>query len=93
MRRRTRSPRSSWACSTQTHVPRGDKMDVYAREVVPHLWFVDPLARTLEAYRLEAQRWARLGTRRDEARVRAEPFDAFELELAALWVAGAGESA
>jgi Uma2 family endonuclease len=80
-----------WVCEvisprTQS-IDRGDKMDVYAREVIPHLWFVDPLARTLEAYRLEAQRWVRLGTWRDEARVRAEPFDALELELAALWVA------
>jgi hypothetical protein len=29
--------------------------------------------------------WRTLGVFRDDARVRAEPFEAFELELAALW--------
>jgi Uma2 family endonuclease len=67
---------------------RGEKMDVYAREGVRHLWFVDPLAKTLEVYRLEAARWVRIGTWRDDARVGVEPFEAFELELSALWIEG-----
>src|SRR5262249_9141538 len=44
-----------WVCevlspSTQA-LDRSDKMDVYARERVRHLWFVEPSARTLEIYR------------------------------------------
>jgi Uma2 family endonuclease len=78
-----------WVCevvspSTQAF-DRGDKMDVYARERVRHAWLVDPLAKLLEAWRLEGDKWLRLGTRRGDARVRAEPFEAVELELRALW--------
>lgn len=66
-------------------------MKIYARERVSHLWFVDPIARTLEVFKLVAQKktkrarkpstWNLLGVWRDDARVRAEPFDAIELEL------------
>jgi len=78
-----------WVCevispSTQAF-DRGDKMDVYARERVRHAWLVDPLAKLLEAWRLEGDKWLRLGTWRGDARVGAEPFDAVELELGALW--------
>jgi Uma2 family endonuclease len=66
-------------------VDRAEKMPIYARERVPHLWLVDPIARTLEAFHLENDRWTLLGTWRDDARVRAEPFTELELELASLW--------
>jgi hypothetical protein len=60
-------------------------MPLYAQAGVHHLWFVDPLARTLEAFALEAGAWRVLGAWRGEARVRVDPLDAMELELAALW--------
>jgi hypothetical protein len=41
--------------------------------------------RTLEVLELEGTTWRILGTYQDEDRVRARPFDAFELELAVLW--------
>ena len=79
-----------WICevlsrSTQA-LDRADKMTIYAREGVRHAWLVDPIARTLEVYRLQGSEWLRVGTWRDDAAVRAEPFDAIELELAALWI-------
>ena len=78
-----------WVCevlSASTEATdRADKMPLYALEKVRHLWLVDPLTRTLETYRLEGDRWTLLATWRDDAVVRAEPFDAIELELAALW--------
>jgi Uma2 family endonuclease len=64
---------------------RADKMPIYAGLGVPHVWLVDPLARTLEVYRLETQHYSVLGTWSGDALVRADPFDAIELELAALW--------
>ncbi len=60
-------------------------MDVYAREGVRHLWLVDPLARMLEVYRLEGERWLLLGTHEGAMNVHAEPFKALALELGALW--------
>lgn len=78
-----------WLCevlspSTEA-VDRGDKMPIYAREGVRHLWLVDPLLRTLEVFRLDGETYRVLATFREDARVRAEPFDAIELDLAALW--------
>jgi Uma2 family endonuclease len=64
---------------------RVDKAGIYAREQVSFLWFVDPTARTLESHRLESGRWMRMGAWKDSDRVRAEPFDAIELELSELW--------
>ena len=78
-----------WVCevlspSTEAE-DRADKMPLYAQAGVRHLWFVDPLARTLEAFAFEAGVWRVVGTWRGEARVRVPPFDAMELEPAALW--------
>ncbi|MCU0255983.1 MAG: Uma2 family endonuclease, partial [Vicinamibacterales bacterium] len=52
---------------------------------VGHAWLVDPLARTLEVLRLEHGRWCLLDTHAGIVTVRAEPFEAIELELGALW--------
>jgi len=64
------------------------KMPAYAREKVSHLWLVDPVARTLQTHRLDEGRWTLSGTFTGNAPVRAQPFDALELALAALWADG-----
>jgi hypothetical protein len=58
---------------------------VRARERGSPAWLVDPLARTLEVLRREGSQWLIAGVHVDDARVRAEPFDAIELDLAVLW--------
>lgn len=78
-----------WICEvlslSTVATDRADKMPIYARAGVAHAWLVDPTARTLEAYRLESGAWRLVGTWRDDARARIEPFAAIELELSALW--------
>lgn len=78
-----------WVCEvlspSTTRLDRAEKLPLYARAEVRHVWLVDPLARSLEVLRLEGGRWLLLGTYTDAARVRAEPFEVFELELAVLW--------
>jgi Uma2 family endonuclease len=78
-----------WICevlspSTRA-VDRVEKLPIYAREHVAHAWLVDPLERLLEVFRLEGAQWLLVGTWHGDVSVRAEPFDAIELELAALW--------
>jgi Uma2 family endonuclease len=78
-----------WVCEivspgTQS-VDRVRKMAVYARERVPFAWLIDPLARTLEVFRLEGDAWMRIHASEGDAVVRADPFAAVELELAVLW--------
>ena len=48
----------------------------YARSGVRNVWLVDPIARTLEVLRLEREKYMVMATFADDARVRAEPFDA-----------------
>lgn len=50
-----------------------------------YAWLVDPHAQTLEVYRLENERWVLLSSHEGADKVRAEPFDAVEIELGALW--------
>ena len=65
---------------------RTDKLRIYAQALVGWSWIVDPLARTLEVLmRGDDGRWIVRAAHRDDARVRAEPFDAIELDLSILW--------
>lgn len=80
-----------WICevlsnSTESY-DRAEKMDVYAAVGVAYAWLLDAEHHTLEIYRLESGKWLRLGAWRDDAVVRAEPFDAIELPLGVLWEA------
>ena len=81
-----------WACEvvspTTAGADRGRKMRIYARESVGHLWLVDPLAKTLEVYRLQGTQWVVVSTHTGSERVRAEPFAAVELEIARWWLEG-----
>ena len=78
-----------WVCevlSPSTEVmDRADKMPFYARAGIPHAWLVDPKERTLEAFRRDGGVYRPVGTWRGDVRVRVEPFDALELDLALLW--------
>jgi Uma2 family endonuclease len=64
---------------------RTRKMHHYARAGVRHVWFVDPVPQTLEVFRLDGEGWRVALTAAGADRVRAEPFDAIELELDGLW--------
>jgi len=78
-----------WACEvlspSTSRTDRAKKLPIYARERIAHVWLVDPLLRTLEVLRLAEGRWSILGVYEEAAKVRAEPFDAIELDLALLW--------
>jgi Uma2 family endonuclease len=78
-----------WICevlspSTEA-TDRGKKMRIYRREGVRHAWLVNPLARTVEVYRLERGLWIFVDQDEKEDVIRAEPFEAVELSLGRLW--------
>ncbi len=79
-----------WVCEVLSPgtaaLDRVRKMRIYARERVGHVWLVDPLERTLEVFRLTEAGYLEAGAYSAQERVRAEPFDAVELELGALWL-------
>lgn len=78
-----------WACevlsSSTEAIVRADKMPIYSREKVANLWLVNPIPQTLEIFRLEGGGWRLASVFKGEIKVRAEPFDAIELDLASLW--------
>jgi Uma2 family endonuclease len=78
-----------WVCEiispSTALLDRTRKLRVYARERVRHAWVIDPLARTLEIFRLGEGGWALAATYGGADRVRAEPFEQVEIELPLLW--------
>jgi Uma2 family endonuclease len=79
-----------WVCEVVSpstgRVDRSRKMRIYAREGVAHLWLVDPLSQTLEAYRLDGDHWVVGGTYGGDDVARVEPFAAVEITLARWWL-------
>lgn len=79
-----------WLCEVLSKstekLDRDDKLPLYAEHGVAHVWLVDPIAQTLEVYRLGGdRRWLEVQHYSGDQRVTAAPFDAIELDLAALW--------
>lgn len=79
-----------WVCEvlspSTSKLDRAEKLPVYAREKVTHVWLVDPLEQYLEILWLDGETYRIVGTHAENARVRAEPFDAIELDLSVLWM-------
>jgi Uma2 family endonuclease len=80
-----------WLCevlspSTQL-LDRGPKLRLYGRVGVVPVWFVDPVAHTLEILRFRDSAWTVISVHGGNERVRAEPFDAIELDLSGWWAA------
>jgi len=78
-----------WVCevlssSTRRH-DRIVKMPAYLRHGVGHAWLVDPEAHTLEVFRRTPEGWLLVLSAAGDEPVRAEPFDAIELDLGAFW--------
>jgi Uma2 family endonuclease len=78
-----------WVCEVLSpsteRIDRGLKMQVYAREKVGPLWLLNPEARTLEVLRLQGEKWLVAAVHSGDEAIRAEPFEAVELDLATLW--------
>ncbi len=78
-----------WVCEVLSpatvRLDRIKKAPVYASFGIPHLWLVDPLARSLEVLKLTGSHWALLAAHSEDERVRCEPFQEIEIDLALLW--------
>ncbi|MCY4396274.1 MAG: Uma2 family endonuclease [Rhodospirillaceae bacterium] len=78
-----------WVCEVLSpstrELDRHGKRPVYAREGVGHLWFIDPIARDLEAFELRNGEWVLIATARNDDPVSIPPFDAITFPLDALW--------
>jgi Uma2 family endonuclease len=62
------------------------KMRRYALHGVASVWLVDPLARTLESFRLDGGRWTVATSHGGDEVVRVAPFDGVEVRLTRWWM-------
>lgn len=80
-----------WCCEVLSRstaaTDRATKLPIFLCAGVQQVWLVDARQRTLEILRATAAGWLLVAVHRGDARVRAEPFDAIELDLAVLWAA------
>jgi Uma2 family endonuclease len=78
-----------WVCEVPSPATRRldltAKRDIYGAAGIGHLWFVDPVARTLEAFERREEAWTLIAALKDDDEVQVAPFDAVAFSLAALW--------
>lgn len=78
-----------WVCevaSPRTRaLDRGPKLEVYQRERVSHVWFIEPLDRFLEVLELDGETYRIIQRAGGNTPARLKPFDAIEFDVAALW--------
>lgn len=78
-----------WVCEilspSTAKKDRALKLPIYAAQGVAHVWLVDPVARTLEAFALREEGWLLIATLKDDDPVHVPPFDAISFPLADLW--------
>ena len=78
-----------WVCEVLSPSTRkldlGGKSAVYARAGVGYIWFVDPIARSLEANVLRGGKWVESAMLYDDATVSLPPFEAISFNLGNLW--------
>ena len=78
-----------WVCEVLSPSTRkldlGGKSAVYARAGVSYIWFVDPIARSLEANVLRGGKWVESAMLYDDATVSLPPFEAISFNLGDLW--------
>lgn len=79
-----------WVCEvlspSTTRIDRIQKLPIYARENVRHVWLVDPRDRTIEVFRRGASGYELVGTwGGDEGPFTLEPFEDIALPAAAFW--------
>ncbi|WP_019569034.1 Uma2 family endonuclease [Thioalkalivibrio sp. ALE11] len=78
-----------WVCEvlseSTARVDRVEKLPVYAAHGVGHVWLVDPVLRTLEAYANHEGHWLLLNAFENDDPVSVAPFDAVTIPLGGLW--------
>lgn len=78
-----------WVCEvlspSTSNKDRALKMPLYAQFGVKHIWLVDPIQRTLEAYENIQGKWLLLQVLENDHAVSLPPFDAISFNLASLW--------
>ena len=78
-----------WVCEVLSHstarIDRAKKLPIYAHHGIGHAWIVDVEQQYLEVKRLVDGHWSDVAIFTGAEKVRAEPFDAIELDMTLVW--------
>ena len=78
-----------WICEvlspSTARSDRSEKMPLFARCGVGHVWIVDPAMKTLEVYRRRGSVWIAVSSHGNDDQIAPEPFDAMPFDLGSLW--------
>jgi len=78
-----------WVCEISSRstaaMDRTRKRDHYGRAGVGPMWILDPGPATLEVYRMDGDMWQLILSAAGDVKVRGEPFEAIEIDLAEAW--------
>ena len=78
-----------WVCEVLSPSTRKKDLEVklpeYGQAGIPHAWYVDPQARTLDAYENQSGSLELIASRKDNEPVCLPPFDAITFNLGLLW--------
>ncbi len=78
-----------WVCEVMSpstaRIDRVEKLPIYAAAGVGHVWLIDPILQTLEAFALHEAQWLLLGVCEGASPVSLPPFDAVTCDLSGLW--------
>ncbi|MFT3765304.1 MAG: Uma2 family endonuclease [Minicystis sp.] len=87
--------RPDWICEvlspSNPGTDRVTKLNHYHQFQVPHYWIVDPMEESLSVFRWTSEGYLLILAAGRDARVRAEPFEAIELPVGALFGADEDE--
>jgi Uma2 family endonuclease len=78
-----------WVCevlsASTAIIDRTQKQDIYRQQGIPWLWFVDPVARTIEVLSNAKDGWLVVGSFGGSTQARMPPFDAVAIDVGTLW--------
>lgn len=74
-----------WICEPAEN-DRAAQLARYAGPGIGHVWLIEPSTRTIDVYRFVSGAYAHVTTSQCNARLRAEPFSAFDLDLSSVWI-------
>ena len=78
-----------WVCEilspSTARFDRAEKLPLYIRNGVSHVWLVDPDLKILEVFESRDGKWVLLAVLENDAVVSQPPFDAITFDLSSLW--------
>jgi Uma2 family endonuclease len=79
-----------WICEvlspSSARNDRISKMRTFIQYRAPHVWLIDPILTTLEAYKIEPDGRLTLSAFMGNEKARVEPFPELDLDLSVLWL-------